>query len=158
MIKATVKLVIDTGKVQNKADKAAMRNTTRQAFRVMQISKESIQRGKKAKPSKPGETPKSRTGWLKRGIRYAANAASRSVVIGPQKLAGKSGQAAAVLEHGGVADVAETVPEGVGGKLRWKRTGKRIKRPMAARPFMGPALTKSMSELGSIWRNSVGAK
>lgn len=158
MIKAAAKFIIDTKKVNDAADAAAMRNIIRQGYRIMTISKASIEQDRKGDPSKPGQPPKSRTGVLKKRIKYAAVPSQRMVVIGAEKVAGKFGQAAGVLEHGGMADLAETVPVVIKGKRRFKKTGRRVKVKIAARPYMGPALKQSQSELNSIWKNSIGAK
>lgn len=83
---------------------------------------------KKPKPSKPGDPPRSRTGFLKRGIFFAYDPRARAVEIGPIR-GGKPGEATTALEHGS-ADIE-------------------------ARPYMGPALVKELPKLPGMWRNAI---
>lgn len=85
--------------------------------------------------SRPGEPPRLRSAGspLKRLLFFGYDAATRSVVIGPERFGSRPG--AHLLEHGGR------------GRLG----------PVAARPFMRPALRAEL-EAGTIpklWRNSV---
>jgi len=92
-----------------------------------------------------GGPPSSHTGLLRRLIFFGYDRSRRSVVIGPQRLNQKIGDAPHALEHGGTS----TVIEG----LRGKRKKRRVK--MAARPYMGPAFEQEKPKLAAMWRDSI---
>lgn len=129
----------DTSAVQKAVNRAERYVLNQIGRRIRQTSRQSIRKqSKTGAPSKPGSPPKSRTGYLKRGILYAYEFSSRSVVIGPIRGA-KSGDVTHALEHAG------TTPN--------TQTGKQQR--IQARPFMGPALEKRIPELPQLWRDSV---
>jgi len=97
--------------------------------------------------SAPGEPPSSHTGLLRNFIFFGYDRDRRSVVIGPQRLNQKVGDAPHALEHGGTS----TVVEG----LRGRRRKRRIR--IAARPFMGPAFEREKPKLPAMWVDSVKA-
>lgn len=72
---------------------------------IQKIAKRSVRRQKDwSKSSQPGKPPFSHSGGLRNSIRFAWDADSRSVVIGPIKLNGRS-EGAAALERGGAATI-----------------------------------------------------
>lgn len=96
-----------------------IKTTARQSF---------LRKTKKPKPAPPGSAPRSRTGYLKRGIFYGYSISERAVSIGPVR-GGKSAEATAALEYGSSTH--------------------------RARPYMVPALRKELPKLRGLWRNSV---
>lgn len=93
------------------------------------------------KYSQPGDPPFSRKGLLKQFLFFAWDSATRSVVVGPARLGGMSGDVPKTLEDGG------TIPV---------RQGKQVV-PVKyeARPYMGPAVLKTLPQMPAQWRNSV---
>lgn len=91
---------VDAG--SRKALSLSGRILAQQARRL--ISRKGVLRRKgrvvEIRASKPGEPPMLRTGLLKRFLFYGYDKASRSVVIGPAKLA-RTADAPQVLEYGG---------------------------------------------------------
>lgn len=100
-----------------------------------------IETAKAATTSKPGQPPKGHgQQLLKQGIQFAADPASRSVVIGAVKL-NKPGMTPETLEYGG--------PTAIRGKGKSRRV--RVK----PRPYMAPAFTKNQPKLSQLWADSV---
>lgn len=92
--------------------------------------------------SVPGQPPKSHTGLLRRMIFFLWDRATRSVIIGPEKVIGKIGDAPHALEHGGRTEVRVT-------------TGARRRRiRIKQRPFMGPAFEKEKKGLDKLWADA----
>ena len=87
--------------------------------------------------SKPGESPRSQTGLLKRFIFFGYDQATDTVVIGPAKLGGRK-NAPEVLEYGGHV----TLKSGRDAFIE-------------PRPYMGPALEQELDRLPRLWANSV---
>ena len=87
--------------------------------------------------SRPGEPPRLRKSGssLKAMIRFAYEAANRTEVIGPQLKKPFNPTVPQLLEHGGKAQHGEVEP----------------------RPFMEPALQKTLPQFRDIWRDSVRA-
>lgn len=97
----------------------------RQGALLRTIARRSIR--KRARPSRPGDPPRSKTGLLRNFIFYSWDPASQSVIVGAQRLSGKGlGQAPARLEHGD-----------------------------RNRPFMVPALQTGKSKLPELWRGAI---
>jgi hypothetical protein len=116
------------------------------------------------KSSEPGEAPRVRKGTLKKGILFAYDPATQSVVAGPVKF-DIQGDAPATLEYGGSAEVTifePSLPARKGRPAKGKQleafrrkladgslkrrvsSGQRRKRVrIARRPFMSPALEKA---------------
>jgi hypothetical protein len=99
--------------------------------------------GKGNRVSLPGQPPTSRTKMLKNSIQFGVDMVGRSVVIGPTLLRGQksvSTKVPSLLEYGG----------------RTRLKTKRGSRPVLyrARPFMGPALIKTLPKLDSIWQKA----
>ena len=139
----TKQMFFDRQKVQRKTDSATRRVLSKFGAFVRRAARSSIRTRKRA--SAPGQPPSSHTGLLKKFIFFGYDRNRQSVVIGPQRLNQKVGDAPQALEHGGVS----TVVEG----LRGKRKKRRVK--MAARPFMGPAFEQEKPKLPGMWANSI---
>lgn len=84
-------------------------------------------------PSRPGEPPRVRAGLLKRFLYYAFDSQSKSVVVGPAKLGGQTGDVPGVLEYGGISE------------------GSRI----AARPYMRPAEEIARRQYVRLWKDAM---
>jgi len=102
--------------------------------------------GKKGASSRPGQPPKSHNGMLKKFLFFVFDPARQSVIIGPAKLNGTiSDNCPAVLEKGGTTKVRV-----------WQNHQKVVKKVhVEARPYMGPAVSKEIKQLPSLWANSV---
>lgn len=108
---------------------------------VMTTAKQSIRKGKTSKAGDPPRTKQA--GSPLKQIRFAYDAVSRSVLIGPIKLSGKQTKdALQVTESGGTA-------------TRRVRGGRRVRVKYDARPFMMPALEKRAPELPLLWKNAI---
>lgn len=127
------------------------------------------------KSSEPGETPRSRTKKLKRGILYAFDPATKSAVAGAMKFS--ASPAPSVLEDGGSSEVeiivapkrkkrgpaTEKQKEGLAkaraagklkrGKEKAKRTRKAVQ--IAARPYMAPALEVVKPKIPDKFKNLI---
>ena len=139
----TKQMFFDKAPVLRAADKATRRVLSRFGAYVRTTARHSIRKRKAA--SRPGRPPSSHTGLLRRFIYFGYDRGRKSVVIGPQRLNQKVGDAPAALEHGGVS----TIVEG----LRHRRRKRRVR--ITARPFMGPSFEKEKPKLPSMWANSV---
>ena len=110
---------------------------------------------------------------LWRHLYFSYNPQTSSVIVGPEKLSGKKGDAPHVMEYG---DYQTTKPIGLNRKVfqRVERMGKLAKRRfwkeyresrkqagknefVEARPYMRPALAKEMhtARLHEVWANIV---
>jgi hypothetical protein len=114
---------------------------------VRRTAKGSIRKAKK--PARPGSPPHDHGGPLKRLIFFVWEAARRSVIIGPERLRSKEGDAPHALEHGGQTTSTR--------KVRVGRSSYRATRKVtiAAHPYMGPAAAKESKKLPDLWSNSV---
>ena len=124
-------VLFNTRAVTQAVDRAKRRVLVAQGAYLRKIAQHQIpdRRG----PSRPGNPPHSHTGILRQRLFFAYDRAAESVVVGPQVF--NPSDAPGLLEHGGL------IP----------RTGK----PLAARPFMGPALERAEPKLASLWHDSV---
>jgi len=136
-------MFFDRKAVTGAVDKAARKVLSRFGAFVRRGAKSSIRKRKRV--SSPGEPPSSHTGLLKRFIFFGYDRRRRSVVIGPQRLNQKIGDAPQALEHGGTS----TIVEGLRGRRRKRRVR------MKARPYMGPAFQKEQPKLPAMWAGSV---
>lgn len=140
----------DRAKVLKAIDGATVRVLSKFGAYVRTGAKSSIR--KRKRPSLPGQPPSSHVGTLKQLIFFSYDFEKKSVVIGPT-LSNHPTGAPEVLEHGGEADVTDSVwKTRRGQKTREKRT-RRVK--IAERPFMGPALDRELPKLPGMWANSV---
>jgi len=144
MIRMVAKrMFFDRKAVTNAVDRTTRRVLSKFGAFVRRGAKSSIRKRRRA--SAPGEPPSSHTGLLRRFIFFGYDRDRRSVVIGPQRLNQKIGDAPHALEHGGVSMVLE------GSRRRRRKRRIRIR----ARPFMGPAFEKERPKLAAMWRDSV---
>jgi len=139
----TKQMFFDRKAVTSAVDRATRKVFSRFGAFVRRGAKSSIRKRKRI--STPGEPPSSHTGLLKRLIYFGYDRQRRSVVIGPQRLNQKIGDAPEALEYGGVS----TVVEG----LRSRRKKRRVR--IQARPYMGPAFQKEQPKLPAMWAGSV---
>jgi len=140
---ATKQMFFDRNAVTGAVDRATRRVFSRFGAFVRRGAKSSIRKRKRI--SSPSEPPSSHTGLLKRFIFFGYDRQRRSVVIGPQRLNQKTGDAPQALEHGGTS----TIVEGLRGRRRKRRVR------MKARPYMGPAFQKEQPKLPAMWAGSV---
>jgi len=144
MIGVNVKAIFfDRKAVRSAVDRTVRRVLSRFGAFVRRAARSSIRKRKRA--SVPGEPPSSHTGLLRRFIFFGYDAGKRSVVIGPQRLNQKVGDAPAALEYGGTSTVVED--------LRGRRRKRRVR--IKARPYMGPAFEQEKPKLAAMWRDSV---
>jgi len=141
----TKQMFFDRNAVTSAVDRATRKVLSRFGAFVRTGARHSIRKRKCV--SAPGEPPSSHTGLLRSFIFFGYDHGRRSVVIGPQRLNQKVGDAPHALEHGGLS----TVVEG----LRGRRRKRRVK--IAARPFMGPAFEREKPKLPALWAKSVKA-
>jgi hypothetical protein len=93
--------------------------------------------------SAPGDPPFAHVGLIPRFLFFAYDPTRQSVVIGPVRVGGLSGQALPALEYGGTSDIWDAQ----------KRA--RVRANIRARPFMGPAYRAELPGAPELWRNSV---
>lgn len=134
-----------SGEVERKAVDAAERVGKRFGSFVYTTARRSIRKpGKSGKPSKPGDPPKNVSGALKNFIRFAYDKVTRSVVIGPTLLPGRT-DAQEVLEKGGRAK----------RRIRDGATVRTKSIDYQSRPYMVPALEKRLPDLAGLWDGSI---
>lgn len=111
------------------------------------------------KTSKPGNPPYSQIGTLKRFIFFAYDFATKTVVIGPEKIVGKKGSQPEALEHGGWTHIAlkkrRLHSKGRALVERKHHSGRAL---IAKRPYMAPALDKNQKAIKELWKNSIKRK
>ena len=139
----TKQMFFDRKAVTGAVDKAARKVLSRFGAFVRRGAKSSIRKRKRV--SSPGEPPSSHAGLLKRLIYFGYDRQRRSVVIGPQRLNQKTGDAPEALEYGGTSTVVE------GLRSRRKKRHVRIR----ARPYMGPSFQKEKPKLPAMWAKSM---
>jgi hypothetical protein len=143
MKNVSLDMFFDRKKVTDAVDKAARSVLSRAGAFIRTTAKHSIRTRKGISP--PGSPPYSHTGLLKRFIFFGYDAARKTVVVGPMRLNQKVGNAPEALEHGGDSEAV------VGLRRSRKRRRVRIK----ARPYMGPAMEQEMPKFPGLWANSV---
>ena len=141
----TKQMFFDRKAVTSQVDRTARKVLSKFGAFVRTGARHSIRKRKAV--SEPGEPPSSHVGLLRKLIYFGYDPGRRSVVIGPERLNQKVGDAPHALEYGGTS----TVVEG----LRGKRKKRRVK--IAARPFMGPAFEREEPKLPAMWANSIKA-
>ena len=129
----------DTKKVQSAVDAGTRKVLSRFGAYVRRTARRSIR--KRKRPSRPGAPPSSHTGLLKRFIFFGYDPSKKSVVIGPERLGNKGGDAPSLLEYGGTTAIDT-------------RKGKRRAR-IEQRPYMGPAFEKEQHQLPQMWRDAI---
>ena len=131
----------DRDKIINAVD-AAKRKVLSKAGAFIRTSARTSIRPRKG-TSRPGNPPYSHVGSLRRLILFGYDAGSDSVVVGPVGF--KRSTAPNALEFGGKATIFRRMK----GKLVREQV------PIAARPYMTPALKREQHRLPTLWRNSV---
>jgi len=104
---------------------------SRSAFLLRKVAQSQFRRTKK-RPSPAGLSPHTRKGRLPRAILYQVDRQREEAVIGPSHVL--AGEVGGVHEHGG----------------QYK------KQKFPPRPFMGPALDKSVPLIGPQWSGAIG--
>lgn len=137
------KMFFDRKAVTSRVNNAARKVLSKFGAFVRTAARHSIRKRKRT--SSPGEPPSSHAGLLKKMIYFGYDCARQSVVIGPERLNQKVGDAPAALEYGG----SSTIVEGLRGRRRKRRVR------IAARPFMGPAFENERPKLPAMWAGSV---
>jgi len=120
-----------------------------------------LQEVKSQPASPPGTPPYTHTGFLRDDILYSYDAVHQSAVIGPWRKPWLN----QLHEYGGLTPmIVVRGPRGTTwlqrAKSRVRRSNRVIKTMMVrypARPFMGPALERSLPKLPQMWANSVRA-
>ncbi len=140
----TKQMFFDTKAVKGAVDRATRKVLSKFGAFVRTAARHSIRKRKAV--SSPGGPPSSHTGLLRKFIFFGYDRQRRSVVIGPQRLNQKVGDAPHALEYGGTSTLLR---QGYGGRARKRKI--RIR----ARPFMGPAFEQEKPKLPTMWRNSV---
>lgn len=140
MISAKVKTGFFDRPLAKSLSKARRKNLSRGGAFVRRRAR-SIVRKRKA-TSRPGQPPSAHTGEI-RDIRFDYDDQTDTVVVGPVGFSGS--KVPQTLEHGGPStrDVFR------GGTRERRRV------QIAARPFMGPSLLHTKTELGPVWANSI---
>lgn len=124
-------LFFDRAKVIAAMDKKTHASLSRAGAYLRQTARRLIRTRKRI--SSPGETASGHTGVYKRGIQFGWRPESRSVVVGPEKVYEKKGDAPHALEFSGPSVNFKGVPIEI----------------HEARPLMGPALAQEL-EKGTI--------
>ena len=141
----TKQMCFDRKAVMGAVDRATRKVLSKFGAFVRTDARHSIRKRKAI--SEPGNPPSSHVGLLRKLIYFGYDRGRRSVVIGPQRLNQKVGDAPHALEHGGTS----TVIDG----LRGRRKKRRVR--IAARPFMGPAFEREKPKLPAMWASSIKA-
>ncbi len=180
-MKVFVKTAFDTRAVELLAERASKSALKSAGAFVRKTAINSI-RQTKAKPAPKGQPPHTRHGRLKKAVLFAVDAAATSVVVGPaanlissvghfHEFGGTETKAAKPKQYrvGGVGPV-RIAKDGhpvfarlknfrmvqVAQRLDRQLTdGKQTIRQYPRRPFMGPALERTVPKLPDFWRNSV---
>jgi hypothetical protein len=137
------KLFFDRKAVMDAVSRTARKVLSKFGAFVRTAARSSIRKRKRT--SRPGEPPSSHAGLLKKLIFFSYEPARQSVVIGPERLNQKIGDAPHALEHGGETEIAS----GWGARRRKRRI------TLAARPYMGPAFEKERPKLPAMWAESI---
>lgn len=114
--------------------RATAKNSMKKAAKLSKKMQAAIKAMGAGTASLPGNPPLERTGALKTFVLFAWDEKTKSYVIGPKRLP-RIGLQAKSLEFG-----VPTVANVLDGNKR-----KVVKIPMRARPFMAPALAKTMT-------------
>jgi len=137
------KFVSEYSQVVKAADRQTQRVYNKFGAFARRTAKGLIRKFKK--PSKPGRPPHSHgRELLKKFIFFTWDPTARSELIGAAKLNGTIGDAPSALEHGGKS------------RARVGRKGhKHVETvTIAARPYIGPAVTKELPKLPGLWSST----
>lgn len=125
-VEARIQLRLD--RIRRAVERANAGSMHAVGYLISTIAKGKITRSRTA--SMPGQPPTTRRGLLRRAIRYSVASDKRSVVVGP------------VYSIVGTAGAAHEF----GGRYKGQRYPKR--------PFMGPALTEALPQIGPTYKIS----
>ena len=137
-LKFAVNSFFDRPAVANALEQGNKRALSKIGAFIRQRARTSIRKRKKA--SDPGQPPSSHVGFLKKGILFAYDAASKSVVVGPILSSSQSG-APERLEYGGT---------GVVGPKKKPRVAK-----YPARPYMRPAFMAELPKMPEQYKGQI---
>jgi hypothetical protein len=131
-LKAAKQGFFDRPAVVRALDRANRRALSRAGAFVRQRARTSMKKRKGTSP--PGQPPYAHVGLLRKFLLFAYDAGKKSVVVGPARI-NKSGEAPALLEHGGRNQAGDFY---------------------RSNPYMGPALRQEAPNFPALWKNSVG--
>lgn len=137
-------LFFDSPAVLKATDRATRKVLSKFGAFVRTAARSSIR--KRKAPAPPGAPPSSHLGLLRKFIFFGYEPQRRNVIIGPERLGQKLGDAPHALEHGGTSRVT-------GADRRKRRVVRTVR--IEARPFMGPAFEKEKPKLPALWANSI---
>lgn len=164
-VKAMKEGFLDRKAIIEAVGKARVAVMTRQGALVRKIAKNSMKRRKG--PSAPGEPPHAHVGLVKDLTYFAFDRKTMSLVVGPAKVGGAKTAVPGLLERGGQVAVrgirnrrGQFVPlHKLPAAARRQAIDKgRVtvrNARLQARPFMKPALEKSVPLLAREWRGAV---
>lgn len=127
--------------VMDASDKQSKEVASKFGAFVRSDAQRSMRTAKSGKPAPPGKPPRVRKGFLKKFLFFAWDPNTRSVVIGPARFGGMTGEIPEALEDGGNVAV--------------RKDTQVVTVHLHRHPFMGPAAEKNKPKLPSVWRNSV---
>lgn len=170
-LSASQKLFFDSEAVTSQLSKADRSVNSKAGAYVMTAARRSMRKvNKNGDPAKPNKPPNERLGHLKRGrygVQFGWDPSTRSVVIGPEVFPGlkdrnPGGTMPEALEKGGDLIVAEAMKKDgtysvramVWANANGTRTRERIVR-LEPRPFMVPAMRKTLPKLPKLWENAL---
>ena len=130
----------DSEKVLAATTRAERRNLSRFGAYVRQTAKRSIRKRKRA--AAPGSPPSSHSGALRKRIFFQFDLNRRSVIVGPERISSKLGDAPHALEEGGTSVIGSG-------------PGKGRSISIASRPFMRPAFEAELPNAPKLWADSV---
>lgn len=150
----------DRDKVIAAVDRTTRKQLSKAGAHVRTAARSRIR--KRKKPARPGESPSSHTGDLRRGILFAYDGRRESVVIGPTRKNVDGGRVPALLEFGGTIDrdFRTDVDESRFGRIRARgrrRPRKTLRFTYDAFPYMGPALEQEAPKFPELWANTLRA-
>lgn len=167
MAKSLFKVATKVSLNLERVEKASERSERRYLFRVggyaLKVAK-SLLVARKTKYAKPGESPKGKTGAMRRGMAFRVEMKERSVIIGPQRDTSKP-NTLKLHEYGGAVSGARAgyvpIPKSAvrSGEVSEeypvlpsnKRAHVRVflpagRRTYAPRPYMAPALKRTTEQ------------
>lgn len=131
----------DRPKVKAAVDRAARKNLSKAGAFVRRTARTLIRKRKRS--ARPGEPPSSHEGGLRKGIVFAYEASTESVIVGPLRYNQSGGRVPSLLEFGGSITRKNL------------RTKKRERQSYAPHPFMAPALEKERPNFPDLWAGTV---
>lgn len=139
------RLFFSTDEVIAAVSKGTRKALARAAGFIRQVARRSMRPAPYGTHAPPGHPPYTHQGNVRRFLYFGWLKESKTVVIGPVKLA-RSTDAPHTLEWSGETKVPRF----------WKSKRRVVK--VEARPYMAPALQKSLPRIPEFWRKSVEGK